>query len=90
MKNINFMMNMVNEFLSGKMSRLDFELDFNHELKARYNKMCREHQEYAEVFYDWLSEDGVDKSDGLSDKAFKRLIREQYNEVKSIAAEGFC
>jgi hypothetical protein len=90
MKNINFMMNMVDEFLSGKISRLDFELDFNYELKARYGKMRREHQEYAEVFYDWLSEDGVDKSFGLSDTAFKRLISEQYNEVKSIAADGFC
>ena len=51
--------------------------------------MRREHQEYAEVFYDWLAEDGVYKSTGLSDAAYKSLIRAQYNEVKSIAAAGF-
>jgi len=87
--NINFMMNLVDSYISGKTTRTDFELDFRSELTARYKKMVREDREYAEVFYEWLSEDGVDSGDGLTDAAFKRLIKQQYNEVKDIAASGF-
>jgi len=87
--NINFMMNLVDLYISGKTTRTDFELDFQGELTARYKKMVREDREYAEVFYEWLSEDGVDSGDSLSDAAFKRLIKHQFNEVKDIAASGF-
>jgi hypothetical protein len=51
--------------------------------------MVREDRDYAEYFYDLLSEDGVDAGDGLSDAEFKRLIRRQYNKAKSVADEGF-
>ena len=89
MKNIDFMMNYVKEYLDGKKERWEFDLDFDHELTKRWGKMRREDSEYAEVFYDWISEDGVDAGEGLSDSAYKKLIRRQYNEVKSIAASGF-
>jgi uncharacterized protein YllA (UPF0747 family) len=87
--NINYMMAMVKEYLSGKIPRYIFELDFQTEILARYKKMVKEHREFAELFYDLLSEDGVDMGDELSDAEFERLIRQQYNEVKSIAEEGF-
>jgi hypothetical protein len=87
--NIDFMMNMVKEYLSGKQPRYIFELDFQTEILERYKKMARENREYAELFYDLLSEGGVDAGDGLSDAEFKRLIRRQYNEVKSIVSDGF-
>ncbi|MDR2903021.1 MAG: hypothetical protein LBU77_00700 [Clostridiales bacterium] len=87
--NINFMMNLVNSYVSGDMPRYLFELDFQSELLSRYKKMVREDREYAELFYDWLSDDGVDAGADLSDAAFKRLIKKQYKEVKSIVAEGF-
>ena len=90
MTNIDFMMNMVKTYLMGKMQRFAFELDFQTEILARYKKMIREHREYAELFYDLVLEGGVDISGSLSDTEFKRLIRRQYNEVKSIAAHGFC
>ena len=88
--NIDFMMGMVKTYLAGKTPRYIYELDFQTEILARYKKMVREHREYAELFYDLLSEGGVDAGDGLSDAEFKRLIRRQYNEVKSIADDGFC
>lgn len=88
-RNIEFMMDMVNEYLADKKPRYIFELDFQTEILSRYKKMAKEDREYAELFYDLLSEDGVDAGDGLSDTEFKRLIRRQYNEVKSIADEGF-
>ena len=87
--NINYMMGLVKEYLSGKTPRYIFELDFQTEILTRYRKMVKEHREFAELFYDLLSEGGVDIGDGLSDIEFERLIRRQYNEVKSIAAEGF-
>lgn len=88
--NIDFMMEKVKAYLSGETPRYIFELDFQTEILARYKKMVRENREYAELFYDLISEAGVDVGDGLSDAEFKRLIRRQYNEVKSIADEGFC
>jgi hypothetical protein len=87
--NINFMMNLVNSYISGEIPRHIFELDFQSELLSRYKKRVREDREYAEVFYEWLSEDGVDSGDGLSDAAFKRLIKKQYDDVKDIVASGF-
>jgi len=89
-KNIDYMMGMVKDYLSGKIPRYIFELDFQTEILARYKKMAREDKDYAEYFYDMLSEAGVDAGDGLSDTEFKLLIRRQYNKVKSVANEGFC
>ena len=88
--NINFMMNIVESYLADKTPRVTFELDFEAEINTRYKKMIREDREYAELFYDWLSADGVDAGRDLSDDEFKKLIQHQYNEVKDIAAEGFC
>jgi hypothetical protein len=88
-KNIDYMMKLVEDFLSDKTPRYIFELDFQTEILARYKKMTREDRDNAEYFYDLLSEDGVDAGDGLSDTEFKQLIRRQYNKVKSVANEGF-
>jgi len=87
--NINFMMDLVDSYISGRIPRHIFVLDFNYELLSRYKKMVREDREYAELFYDGLCEDGVDAGDGLSDTAFKRLIKKQFNEVKAIVKSGF-
>lgn len=81
-------MNLVKDYLSGKTSRCTFELDFQTEILDRYKKMARENKDYAEYFYDLLSEDGVDAGDCLSDTEFKKLIQRQYNKVKSVADEG--
>ena len=89
LKNINYMMNLVNDFLNDRISRLDMELDFNYELTERFPKMKREHREYAEVIFDYLSVDGVDAGDSLSDAEFKKLIRRQFKEVKDIVKSGF-
>lgn len=88
-KNIDYMMGIVKDYLSGKIPRYIFELVFQTEILARYKKMVREDRDYAEYFYDLLSEEGVDTGDGLSDPEFKRLIRRQYIKVKSVADEGF-
>lgn len=89
-KNIDYMMDMVKNYLSGKTPKYIFELYFQTEILERYKRMVREDRDYAEYFYDLLSEDGVDAGYGLSDTEFKRLIRKQYNKVKSVADEGFC
>ena len=39
-----------------------------------YSKMARENKEYAELFYDLISEAGVDVGVDLSDKEFMSLI----------------
>lgn len=88
-KNIDYMMELVRNYLSGKTPRYIFELDFQSEILSRYKKMAREDRDFAEYFYDLLSEEGVDVGDGLSDTEFKKLMRKQYNKVKSVADEGF-
>jgi len=81
---IDFMMNYVKLYLDGKLSRMEFELDFNYYLMQHYDKMAREHREFAEAFYYYVSECGFDKSD----IQFKKLIRKQYREVMDAAQTG--
>lgn len=87
--NIDFMMNMTKEYLSGEIDVIDYSLDFPYELDRRYQKMHREDDDYCELIYECLYEEGVALFDNLSDGEFKKLIRKQYNYIKRIAKEGF-
>lgn len=87
--NIDFMMNMTKEYLSGEMDVIDYSLDFPYELEKRYKKMHREDDDYCELIYECLYEEAVVLFNELSDGEFKRLIRKQYNYIKKIAKEGF-
>lgn len=83
-KNIDYMIGMVKAYLTGEMPRYIFKLDFQTEILSRYRKIVQEDKEYAELFYELISEAGVDFEDRLSDAKFKGLIRRQYNELVSI------
>lgn len=87
--NIDFMMNMTKEYLSGEMDVIDYSLDFPYELDKRYHMMHREDDDYCELIYECLYEEGVALYDRLSDEEFKKLIRKQYNYIRKIAKEGF-
>lgn len=87
--NIDYMMNMTKEYLSGKIDVIDYSLDFPYELDQRYRKMHREDDDYCDLIYECLYEEGVVLYNELSDAEFKKLIRKQYNYIKKIAKEGF-
>ena len=87
--NIDYMMNMTKEYLSGKIDVIDYTLDFPYELDQRYRKMHREDDDYCDLIYECLYEEGVAIYDELSDEEFKKLIRKQYNYIRKIAKEGF-
>lgn len=87
-KNIDCMMELVRDYLSEKTPRYIFELDFQTEILARYKKMAKENRAQAEVFYDLISEGGVDIGDNLNDEEFKELIQRQYDTVENILSEG--
>ena len=87
--NIDHMMNMTKEFLSGEIDDISYTLDFPYELEKRYKKMLREDDDYCELIYECLYEEGICLYDKLSDADFKKLIRKQYNYIKKIAKEGF-
>nr|WP_312292553.1 hypothetical protein [Clostridium chromiireducens] len=87
--NIDFMMNMTKEFLSGKIDDISYTLDFPYELEQRYKKMHCEDDDYCELIYECLYEEGIALYNELSDADFKKLIRKQYNYIKKIAKEGF-
>ena len=87
--NIDYMMNMTKEFLSGKIYEIAYTLDFPYELEKRYNKMYSEDDDYCELIYECLYEEGIAIFNDLSDSEFKKLIRKQYNYIKKIAKEGF-
>ena len=80
--NINALLKMTREYLDGKMDRIDYELDFPYEVEKRYQKMCREDPEYADLLYYYLIERGTDCATGLSDDDFHSLIQKQYLEVQ--------
>lgn len=87
--NIDFMMNMTKEYLRGEMDVIGYSLDFPYELEKRYQKMYREDDDYCELIYECLYQEGVALFAQLSDEEFKKLIRKQYNYIKKIAKEGF-
>ena len=88
-RNIDTVLDMVEAFLKGNMSRMDFQLDFPYEVQQRYQKMAREDEEFARLIDDRLVEDGVYKGERLSDEAFRELIRKQFLDVVDISDEGF-
>jgi hypothetical protein len=82
------MMAFVQEYLDGKMDRMSFDLDFNHYLIKHFPKMERETGELADCFAFYLSEEGVDQADGLSDAAHKKMIKKQFGEFKAAMSDG--
>ena len=67
--NINYMMRLVKKFIDDpEASRYVFEDMVYLELEKRYRLMASEDREYAEVFYDYIVENGTDAGDsrGLS------------------------
>ena len=82
------MMEFVQDYLDGRVSRLDFDLDFNHYLIEHYPKMERECGELADCFNFYLAEEGYDKAQELSNAKHKKLIQRQYNEFLSAMRDG--
>lgn len=87
--NIDFLMNMTKAYLDGKIDSMTYSLDFPHELDQRYKKAHREDDDYCDLIYECLYEEGISRVNELSDGEFKKLIRKQYNYIKKIAREGF-
>lgn len=87
--NINAVLKMVRQYLSGELSQLEMELDFPYEVGQRYRKMVAEDREFAELIYDRLVEEGVDGGRNLSEEKFRQRIKELYEDVIDIAKGGF-
>lgn len=87
--NIDYMMNLTKNFLSGKIDGVSYSLDFSYELEKRYNEMDKEDDDYCYLIYEDLYEDGVARFNELSDEEFKKLIKKHYNYIKKVAKEGF-
>ena len=86
---IDFMMELTKDFLDEKIDGVRYSLDFEYHLEKRYKKMRKEDNDYCDLIYEDLYEDGVAKFNDLSDEEFERLIRKHYNYIKKIAREGF-
>ena len=78
----------VEAYLTGALSRLDFDLDFNHYLITHYQKMQRENRDLAECFYFYLAEEGFDLAKGLSDAQHKKLFKRQFGEFEAALYDG--
>ena len=84
---LGFMMAFVQKYLDDEIDRLGFDLDFNHYLNKHYSKLEREIGELADCFSFYLTEEGIDQTDGLSDAGHKKLIRKQYKEFKAAMSD---
>jgi len=82
------MSDFVQEYLTGEMDRMGFDLDFNYYLIENYPKIERRNSDLAECFVFYLVEEGFDKADSLSDSEHKKLIRKQFNKFKSAMRDG--
>jgi len=87
--NIDFLMNMTKEYLDGKIDSITYSLDFPHELDQRHKKAYREDDDYCELIYECLYEEGIGRFNELSDGEFKKLIRKQYNYIKKLPEKDF-
>ncbi|MCL2121703.1 MAG: hypothetical protein FWH28_05570 [Clostridiales bacterium] len=81
------MMEFVQRYLDGTLSRIEFDLDFNDHLKKHYRKMERETGELADCFAFYLAEEGCDVAHGLSDADHKKLIRKQFQEFNAAMSD---
>ncbi len=79
--NINAVLRMVKQFLTGKIDATSFWLDFPHEVSQRYDSIYREDPEYAEMIMYHLVECGTDHYHELSEDDFRELIQAQYDNV---------
>lgn len=72
----------VEEHLSGELDRETFTDFFPYEVTEKYEKMCEEDVDKAELIEYHLVELGVDVGDDLSDDDFKALIENQKEAVR--------
>ena len=87
--NINFMKAFIEDFIEGRIERLDFDLDFSYHVINRYDKMYRENRDFAEAFAFYVSEQGFDQGEPLPDDEYLQLIHDQYHELLAVEQEGF-
>jgi hypothetical protein len=87
-KGLDFMVEFVRDYLSGEKDRMIFDIDFDHYLIENYPEMEREDPEAAECFAFYLSEEGIDRTDGLSDSRHKSLIRKQFKAFHDALRDG--
>jgi len=83
------MISFVQEYLDGKNERYFFDLDFNHYLIEHYPGMERFNPDLAECFVFYLSEEGFDRSESLSDSDHKKLIRRQFKKFFDAMRDRF-
>ena len=79
--NINAVLRMVREYLNGDMNEIDFYLDFPYEIEKRYQKMCREDPDYADLIYYYLVENGTDLHRSMTSEEFHDHIQKQYDKA---------
>ena len=82
------MMAFFQEYLGGKIDRMDFDLSFNDFLVQSYPKMARQSRGIADCFVFYLSEEGYAQTLGMTDSDHKKLIRKQFSEFKSALRDG--
>jgi hypothetical protein len=85
---LDFMMEFVQEYLNGEKDRMIFDIDFDHYLIENYPEMERIDPEMAECFAFYLSEEGIDRTEGLSDSQHKTLIRRQFKAFSKALKDG--
>lgn len=86
--NTELMFAFVQEYLNGDMPRIFFDVDFDHYFIKYYLAMERQNPDMAGCFAYYLSEQGVDVSDGLSDDRHKKLIRKQWKKFSAALDDG--
>lgn len=87
-KGADFMIAFVQEYLSGEMERYYFDMDFDHYLIEHWSAMERKDAELARAFGYYVSEQGIDQTEGLSDAQHKRLIRRQFKLFNEAVQDG--
>jgi hypothetical protein len=86
-KNTKFMLDFVQDYLDGKNSRIDWDMDFIHYLIECYPKMEQENSGLADCFDFYFAEDRFEQAQKLSDAEHKGFIRKQFEDFNDALCE---
>ena len=87
METINHMMDYVKSYINDEIERWKFVQNFSYKLMKYWHIMEFEDPDYAHMFNFWITQKGFYAGSSLPNSEYKKLIKRQYNKVKTMVNE---
>lgn len=80
--NIDFIIKMAEDFVNGG-DHLSFTLDFTYYFIQKYDKMCKEDEDFADMINYYLFEKAFDIHKDAKEEALRKIMKEALEELYS-------